>query len=106
MTHPKDIINDNNVDVIRWWIASHVDQTSIPVKAHLIAQSSECVNKLRGILKFLLGYAERTPMRTSAAQSPYTFDYEQLSVLDKYALNLLAEFEEKVRHYTIQIKAF
>ncbi|XP_052863761.1 isoleucine--tRNA ligase, mitochondrial [Anopheles cruzii] len=53
---PADIITQYGCDTLRWWVCAHaIQNTSIPVSHKLLASSGESIQKLRGILKFLLG---------------------------------------------------
>lgn len=95
VVHPRDIIEEEGIDVLRHWVASHViDQSSIPVAPHLIKQSAEDLKAIRNHLKFLLGYIEGSSEHISAAS--IGVDYDKLTVLDKWCLNALAQFHDKV----------
>lgn len=94
VVHPKDIISVEGIDVLRYWVASHViGQSSIPVDQNLIKQSAEHIKTLRGILKYLLGYIEGLPAETI---STFNVDYQKLTAFDKWSLNALTQFHDKV----------
>ncbi|XP_075233229.1 isoleucyl-tRNA synthetase, mitochondrial isoform X2 [Lycorma delicatula] len=78
------------IDVLRWWVAGHATQhVNVPVSNALLSDSQQCVQKLRSVLRFLLGA---------------TFDIEHISneksvtlhAIDKYILHLLYFFNQEV----------
>lgn len=94
VVHPKDIIGEEGIDVLRYWVASHViGQSSIPVAPHLIKQSAERIKATRMYFKFLLGYIEELPDDGTAA-IPNDIDYNKLTALDKWCLNALTQFHD------------
>lgn len=53
---PKDIIKEYGIDTLRWWVAAHAAQhTSIAVGSSILDQSRESVQRIRAVLKYLLG---------------------------------------------------
>lgn len=70
-------------------MACHANQHAlIPVSERLLQTSADEVQKIRGILRFVLG-----------ALSDYTFSdipYNSLTLIDKYILHLLWTFDSQV----------
>lgn len=97
VTYPKDIIDQFNVDTLRWWVAGHlVGQTQVPVKAHLLEASSAAVSKIRRILRYLVGYMEKLPPVDDTKKGrEFNINIDQLPPLDVYMLNSLARFEKR-----------
>lgn len=96
---PKDIITKFGCDTIRWWVAAHAtQQTSIPVGNAILQSSSECVQKIRSTLKYLVGCLPAINERLSEnlSQKLDSIDVKSLPILDKYFLNSLAEFDENI----------
>lgn len=94
VVHPKDIIGVEGIDVLRYWVASHViDQRSVSMKPHLVTHSAEQVTTIRKILKFLLGYVEGLPNPGSAN---IDIEYDKLTIFDKWCLNVLVQSHDKV----------
>uniref|UniRef100_A0A2M4AI52 isoleucine--tRNA ligase n=1 Tax=Anopheles triannulatus TaxID=58253 RepID=A0A2M4AI52_9DIPT len=88
---PSSIISKYGCDVLRWWVCSHATQnTSIPVSHKLLTSSADSVQKLRGILKFLLGALER------AGSGEPEIRTEMLHHIDRYYLQQLVEFRRNV----------
>ncbi|XP_033214926.1 isoleucine--tRNA ligase, mitochondrial [Belonocnema kinseyi] len=78
------------VDVLRWWVASHGCQHSlVPVKETLLRDSLDCINKLRNVLRFLLGSLH--PYSTKNSVEP------QYLYLDRYMLHRLYHFSAQVQ---------
>lgn len=96
---PKDIIGRYGCDAIRWWVAAHAtQQTSIPVGDAILKASADCVQKIRAVLKYLVGCL---PPATDAADSSSAIqmaniDYKSLPILDQYFLHSLAEFSDQI----------
>lgn len=96
--HPKEIIENHNVDSLRWWVASHlVGQASIPVKPSLLEDSAKAVQETRKLLRYFVGFADKMPPPSSLNTNKYHINYDQLDPLDKYILNSLAKFEQRVQ---------
>lgn len=94
VTHPKDIIENYNVDTLRWWIASHlIGQTPLSVKPHLFDESANAILKIRKVLRYLIGYVEKLERSDSQPKAKFNIDYDRLSPLDTYILNALAKFD-------------
>lgn len=99
VTNPKDIIENHNVDTLRWWIAAHlIGQTPLSVKSHLFEESANEISKIRKVLRYLVGYVEKLEITDAQKKHQFQIDYESLSPLDKYILNSLAEFHEKAQY--------
>lgn len=93
--HPKDIITNHNVDAMRWWIALHVsDSSTIPIKQHLLTEAANDVQVCRSTLMFLLSYLEQCNIK---AIKPGEFETERYSALDKFTMNALVKFHDKVK---------
>lgn len=96
VTYPKDIIENYNVDTLRWWVAGHlVGQTPLSVKQHLFEESANTISKIRKVLRYLVGYVEKMESTNS---SQFNINYDSLSPLDVYILNSLAIFAEKAQY--------
>ncbi|XP_066603236.1 isoleucine--tRNA ligase, mitochondrial isoform X2 [Prorops nasuta] len=101
VVNPVDITNGGEdlkknpaygVDTLRWWVASHGSQHHlIPVSANIIKESSESVNKLRLILRFLLGVLN--PYIEKMTTEP---DYHYL---DKYMLHNLYKYNKTIQGF-------
>ncbi|KAL6259758.1 hypothetical protein P5V15_009672 [Pogonomyrmex californicus] len=79
------------VDTLRWWVASHACQHSqIPVTTTLLRESQETIQKLRLILRFLLGalysYSEEI-----IVEPEYLY-------LDKYMLHALHQYNKEIQN--------
>ncbi|XP_055585708.1 isoleucine--tRNA ligase, mitochondrial [Uranotaenia lowii] len=86
---PKDIIKQYGCDTLRWWVAAHaIQNTSIPVSHKLLQSSAENVQKVRAILKYLLGVI--------SPQQPQKIDELYLRTVDRYFLNELTNFEKMI----------
>ncbi|XP_008551084.1 isoleucine--tRNA ligase, mitochondrial [Microplitis demolitor] len=98
---PEDIIRGGKnlktqpaygVDTLRWWVASHgVQHTQIPMVNTLLQNSVDSVQKIRLILKFLLG-----------ALHPYDAPNDikpNYLLTDKYMLHRLYHYHKEIRNY-------
>lgn len=97
VTYPKDIIDQFNVDTLRWWVAGHlVGQSQVPVKSHLVESSSQAVLKIRKILRYLAGYMEKLEQIDDTKKGlEFNINIAKLPPLDVYMLNALAQFEKR-----------
>ncbi|XP_014477342.1 PREDICTED: isoleucine--tRNA ligase, mitochondrial isoform X2 [Dinoponera quadriceps] len=78
------------VDTLRWWVAGHACQrTQVPVTAALLNESHECIQRLRLILRFLLGVLHSYSGGTSV-------EPEYLH-LDKYMLHALYQYDKEIQ---------
>ncbi|XP_060827749.1 isoleucine--tRNA ligase, mitochondrial [Bombus pascuorum] len=80
------------VDVLRWWVANHSSQhTHVPVSKNLFDECKTCVNKLRLMLRFLLGTLHHHPGINCKPE---------YRIIDKYMLYLLYSYNEQMQqHY-------
>ncbi|KAL0121316.1 hypothetical protein PUN28_006682 [Cardiocondyla obscurior] len=79
------------VDTLRWWVASHGCQHSqIPVTTALLRESHETVQKLRLVLRFLLGVLH-------SYSEGVTVEPEYL-YLDKYMLHALHQYSKEIQN--------
>ncbi|KAG5339675.1 SYIM protein, partial [Acromyrmex charruanus] len=79
------------VDTLRWWVASHGCQHSqVPVTTALLRESHESVQKLRLVLRFLLGVLH-------SYSEGMTVELEYL-YLDKYMLHCLHQYNKKIQN--------
>nr|XP_018912657.1 PREDICTED: isoleucine--tRNA ligase, mitochondrial isoform X1 [Bemisia tabaci] len=79
------------IDVLRWWVAAHtVFHSSIPVTSTVLTSSKDDLQKIRLIMKFLLG-ALNNYSPCDSEGSPF--------LLDKYMLNCLREFLTQVNSF-------
>lgn len=77
-----------------WWVAYYAAQRHhIPVTEEIFLQCKEDIQKLRVIIKFLLGVKKHVPNN----------NLKPVSILDKYMLHQLFEFHQKVRIKVIYI---
>lgn len=99
VTSPTDIIDQFNVDTLRWWVAGHlVGQSQVPVKLHLFEDASADVQKIRKVLRYLVGYMEKLePIDDPRKGYEFNINIEKLSPLDVYMLNALVEFEKRTQ---------
>lgn len=98
---PNDIIRGGKnhklkpaygIDTVRWWVANHgIQHNNIPVVDTLLQNSADCVQKIRSILKFLLGVL-----------NPYNVSNDikaEYLILDKYMLHRLYHFNKEIQNY-------
>ncbi|XP_062560567.1 isoleucine--tRNA ligase, mitochondrial [Armigeres subalbatus] len=86
---PKDIIKKYGCDTLRWWVAAHaIQNTSIPVSYKLLDSSAENLQKIRGIMKYLLGV-------TSSGEGR-SLDLSNALLVDQYFVHQLSQFEDAV----------
>lgn len=77
--------------IYRWWVAGHsLQHINIPVSDTLLNDSQQCVQKLRSVIKFLLGAIHDIDEYILNENSV------ELYALDKYMLHLLYYFHLKV----------
>lgn len=78
------------IDVLRWWVSSHGSQHSlVPLKETLLRDSSDSVNKLRNVLRFLLGAIH--PYSVKNTVEP------QYLCIDKYMLHRLYHYNKEIQ---------
>lgn len=99
VTHPKDIIENHSVDTLRWWVAAHlVGQSPLSVKPHLFEESANAIQKIRKVLRYLIGHVEKLESTDVQKKHQFSIDYDSISPLDTYILNSLAKFDEKAQY--------
>ncbi|XP_055551514.1 isoleucine--tRNA ligase, mitochondrial [Wyeomyia smithii] len=87
---PKEIVNQYGCDALRWWVAAHaIQNTSIPVSHKLLSSSAESVQKIRSILKYLLGVVPDRREEVKLAESG-------LKLVDRYFLQQLQQFHDTI----------
>ncbi|KAG8182722.1 hypothetical protein JTE90_026173 [Oedothorax gibbosus] len=102
---PEDIISGSKksgipaygIDVLRWFVASHACQSeNIAVKMQILEDCSQSINKVRNVLKFLLGSLHQyDPSKVSTVPS-------ELLPLDLFMLHKLQKFAQKInKHYSL-----
>lgn len=85
---------DKSILFNRWWVAAHgTQQGSVPVSATTLADSRDVVQRLRSVLRFLLGALHGLP----PVLSPPTLHH-----LDHYMLHCLQNFESQVNVMFLQ----
>ncbi|KAL6442003.1 hypothetical protein ACFW04_002386 [Cataglyphis niger] len=78
------------VDTLRWWVASHGCQHSqVPVTTTLLHESHESIQKLRLVLRFLLG-ALHSNSEGITVEPEYLY-------LDKYMLHALHQYDKEIQ---------
>uniref|UniRef100_A0A182NGD9 isoleucine--tRNA ligase n=1 Tax=Anopheles dirus TaxID=7168 RepID=A0A182NGD9_9DIPT len=93
---PKQIASRYGCDALRWWVCSHaIQNTSIPVSHKLLGSSAENVQKLRGILKFLLGVV--APGGSDGERLKHVVQQDHLKHVDRYFLEQLEKFARNVQ---------
>uniref|UniRef100_A0A182LWM1 isoleucine--tRNA ligase n=1 Tax=Anopheles culicifacies TaxID=139723 RepID=A0A182LWM1_9DIPT len=91
---PKQIARQYGCDALRWWVCAHATQnTSIPVSHKLLGTSAENVQKLRSILKFLLGVIAPEGPNGTAKES---IQQDLLHHVDHYYIQQLEAFHRNV----------
>ncbi|GAB0095594.1 Isoleucyl-tRNA synthetase [Sergentomyia squamirostris] len=91
VVHPKDIVKKYGVDTMRWWIAAHGTQhTSILLGDSILKSSAENVQKIRGIMRYLLGVCGQMKNRDLPD------DLTNFSHLDRFFLNRLTSFHTEI----------
>lgn len=94
VTYPKDIIDNYNVDTLRWWVAAHlVGQSSLSVKPHLFEDSANAISKIRKVLRYIIGCVEKLEKTNEQKSHKFNVNLKSLSPLDVYTLNSLAQFD-------------
>lgn len=89
--HPKDIVKKHGVDTLRWWIAAHGTQhTSIHLSENILQASAESIQKIRGILRYLIGICGQMHQRD------FPSDLTEFSHMDRYFLGKLSEFHNSI----------
>lgn len=92
VTHPKELIENYSVDVLRWWTAKHlIGQAPISIKLDLFERSATDVQQIRTVLRFMMGYLDQMP-KLSNSEEFIKFNYDQLTPLEVYSLNAVALF--------------
>ncbi|XP_071034402.1 isoleucine--tRNA ligase, mitochondrial isoform X1 [Parasteatoda tepidariorum] len=98
---PDDILSGNKksgipsygVDVLRWWIAAHACHSeNTPLKNQILEECSQSIDKMRNVLKFLLG-------SLSNFESEYVTDVSKFRALDLYMLHKTLQFSQKISDY-------
>ncbi|XP_034191573.2 isoleucyl-tRNA synthetase, mitochondrial isoform X1 [Osmia lignaria lignaria] len=81
------------VDILRWWVANHGSQhVHVPVSKELLDECKQCINRIRLILRFLLGV-----LNSDCRNVNYEPQYR---VIDKYMLYSLYRYNEQMQqHY-------
>ncbi|XP_015111300.1 isoleucine--tRNA ligase, mitochondrial [Diachasma alloeum] len=95
---PEDIIkgrkseaNALGTDVLRWWVASHgVQHTQIPIGEGIFKESAESVQRIRAILRFLLGALHEEVSGGAEVKAEYL-------LLDRFMLHKLYHFNREVQ---------
>lgn len=78
-------------NTIRWWVAKHGShQTNIPVTNETLLDSKQSIDKLRLIIRFLLGSLD------NFKEDHYLHGINHLSYLDKYMILELKSFENEI----------
>lgn len=98
ITHPKDIIENHNVDTLRWWVATHLSNQTLTVKPDQLEMSAKEIQMIRTILKYLVAYAEKFASNDGQTKQ-FDINYANLTPLDTYILNSLAKFDEKAHQF-------
>ncbi|XP_019764119.1 isoleucine--tRNA ligase, mitochondrial isoform X2 [Dendroctonus ponderosae] len=84
--------NAYGVDVLRWWVACHANQTTMAsVSTNILNQSKDEVQKIRSILRFAI-----------SALSDYQYDEEDFQhtrLVDRYILHLLYQIHGKIKSH-------
>lgn len=90
---PHELIQTYGTDALRWWVASHATQhTNIEVSRKLLESSGESVQKVRGVLKYLLGVVEKIQRR----DDKQVFDVKPTRIVDKSILYSTHRFNEQL----------
>lgn len=77
-------------DIFRWWVAKHGShQTNIPVTKETIYDSKQSIDKLRLIIRFLLGSFY------NIKDDHFIHGIDHLRYLDKYMILELKSFENE-----------
>ncbi|XP_050536211.1 isoleucine--tRNA ligase, mitochondrial isoform X2 [Daktulosphaira vitifoliae] len=93
---PQDIINGkyeksiSGIDNLRWWVAGHgCHNTNIPISKETMANSKQAIDKLRLIIRFLLGSLN------DSSQDQFELGINSLKFLDKYMIMELQKFDKE-----------
>ncbi|XP_054273116.1 isoleucine--tRNA ligase, mitochondrial [Macrosteles quadrilineatus] len=99
VVNPQDIVYGGKntkkhpiygLDVLRWWVAAHATQHTVPVSETTLSDSKASVQRLRMIFKFLLGTLDKLPPHSKPPS---------LNLLDSYLLHCLHNLEKQVMEY-------
>ncbi|XP_058813036.1 isoleucine--tRNA ligase, mitochondrial [Topomyia yanbarensis] len=86
---PKEIVKQYGCDALRWWVAAHaIQNTSIPVSHKLLTASAENVQKIRGIMRYLLGVI--------STRGQVKSDASCLNHMDRYYLQQLQKLHDTI----------
>lgn len=97
--HPNDITKGNinsgknvyGVDTLRWWVGNHTCQhIQIHVTKEILQESKETVQKIRSVLRFLLGVLH---LHMETIVEP------KFSHLDKNMLHRLFHYNKQIQHF-------
>ncbi|XP_063995593.1 isoleucine--tRNA ligase, mitochondrial [Diachasmimorpha longicaudata] len=97
---PEEIIkgkksekNALGIDVLRWWVASHgVQHTQIPITEGIFKESADNVQKIRAVLRFLLGALHEEDSDAGEIKTEYL-------LLDRFMLHRLYHFNKEVQAF-------
>ncbi|MDR2360571.1 MAG: isoleucine--tRNA ligase [Oscillospiraceae bacterium] len=87
---PSDIIKQYGADVMRLWVASVDYRTDVRVSDELFKQLSDSYLKIRNTARFILG-------NLAGFDPDQSFEFEKLTLLDRWAVSKLNELIGKVR---------
>uniref|UniRef100_A0A182JQD0 isoleucine--tRNA ligase n=1 Tax=Anopheles christyi TaxID=43041 RepID=A0A182JQD0_9DIPT len=94
---PQQIAKQYGCDALRWWVCAHaIQNTSIPVSHKLLGSSAENVQKLRGIVKFLLGVVAPRGAVEEGNRLPIIQKDQLQHHIDRYFMHELASFHRHV----------
>ncbi|MFN7093764.1 MAG: class I tRNA ligase family protein, partial [Burkholderiales bacterium] len=87
---PQKIINQYGADILRLWVASTDYSGELSISDEILKRTAESYRRVRNTLRFLLANLVDFDLRYDGVA------VEQLVEVDKYALILLSELQDKV----------
>src|SRR5690606_677839 len=88
---PDSVLKDLGADVLRLWVAAEDYRGDVRISKQILGHLVEAYRRLRNTARFLLGnLGDFDPQRDAVA-------YEELSELERWALDRLARVEQRAR---------
>ncbi len=89
---PLDLIKDYGAEILRLWVAGEDYRDNIRLSKEILQRLTEAYRRIRNTCRYLLGNLDDFDPSSDAVK------YEELEELDKWALNRVAELNERVQN--------
>ena len=96
---PLKLIEKGGADLLRLWVASEDFTTDQPISDEIMARVTDSYRRIRNTFKFMLGNMDDFDKKDMVS-------YDNLSMLDKYALHKLQELCDRVDNYYEKFEFF